>query len=101
VTLELSGKRFGGALTLIAKALPGVRLEGRLYPFQAGRVRPYLAVGGIAFTTAVGVRGGAGLAVRLGHVQLFADGAYERFLYRGVGTAVQSVVVGAGAGWAF
>lgn len=101
VTLELSGKRFGGALTLIAKALPGFRLEGRLYPFQAWRVRPYLAAGGIAFTTAVGVRGGAGLAVRLGHVQLFADGAYERFLYRAVGTAVQSVVVGLGAGWAF
>jgi hypothetical protein len=101
ITAEFSGRYFGGALTVIAKALPGVRLEGRFYPFRAGRFRPYIAAGGTGFTTGVSVRGALGLTVRFGQIHVFADAAYERYLYSQVGYSQNAVVIGAGVGWLF
>jgi hypothetical protein len=102
VQLELSGRYLGLALDVIAKVLPGLRLEGRYYPFTLGRVRPMVAVGATAFSTGVGLRGALGATVRFGHVQVFADVAYERFFQFEAGTFEPNVILlGLGAGWAF
>jgi hypothetical protein len=102
VFAELSGRYVGGALTIIATTAPGVRLEVRGYPLTTRYVRPYVALGGAVFSTGVGIHGGAGVAVRLGHFQLSADAAYERFVADFTpGYSPNAVVLGLGLGWTF
>ncbi len=79
VTAEYSRKYLGVAATFIATPNPGARLEGRFYPFTAGRFRPYVAIGGTGLATGFGLHGGLGLAVRVWRLQILAEGAYERF----------------------
>lgn len=114
VTAELSGKRFGGALTVLlgsaassngqSQIFPGLRAEARVFPAEFGIVRPYLAAGATVFAPDVAARGALGLAVRFGSLQLFADAAYERFFNARANDgnfSPDAVLLGAGAGWAF
>jgi hypothetical protein len=102
VAAELSGRRFGGALTvLIVVPTPGFRAEGRYYPVDLGRVRPYLALGATVFAPDVGIRGAAGAQVRFGQLQLFADAAYERFVNPRPKDNPNAVLISVGAGWLF
>ena len=73
-----------------------------LTAFRGTTSGPYLALGGAVFSTGVGIHGGAGVAVRLGHLQLSADAAYERFVADFVpGYSPNAVVLGLGVGWTF
>jgi hypothetical protein len=102
LTLEVSGKRFGGALVALIKSNPGLRLEARWYPITLGRFRPHVAAGVIGFTKGFGVRGGAGLTAHVGSFQMFLDVAYEHFLLRDPDLFLAgALVVGAGLGWLF
>ena len=99
ITAELSGKRFGGAITVLARNLPGVRLEGRFFPFELGRVRPFVAVGSTAFNTGISARGALGAELRLGNLRIFGDVAFERFLNPDQGRLPNAALVGVGLGW--
>ncbi|MBL8951328.1 MAG: hypothetical protein JNK82_11155 [Myxococcaceae bacterium] len=101
IVAELSGKRLGAALTLLVKASPGLRLEGRWYPLTFGRVRPYVGAGGVVFLNAAGVHVGVGAALRVWRIQLIADVAYERFLWAAPQFVYDAALVGLGAQWAF
>jgi hypothetical protein len=105
VTAELSGRYLGAALSVIPKATPGFRLEARAYPIELSRVRPFLCAGVTAFITSIGVRGGVGAAVRIGHVQIFFDVAYERYVasFRPPDEVynTNALLLSLGAGWAF
>jgi hypothetical protein len=99
VTVQLSGKRFGGAITLLARNLPGVRLEGKFFPFEIGRVRPFVALGSTAFNTGIAARGSLGAELRLGNLRIFGDVAFERFLNPDPDRLPNAALVGLGAGW--
>ncbi len=106
LTTEYSGKRFGVAATvLMARPSPAARLEVRFYPLVLNRVRFYLAPGAALIAPALAAHIGLGAQVRLGHIQLLADGGYERFLNnKAVNTKYyrpDSVLIGAGLGWLF
>jgi hypothetical protein len=99
---ELSARYLGGVLTVLITPTPGVRAELRAYPLTFRSVRPYIGIGATVFGTGLGVRGGAGAAVRFGSFQIFADASYERFVanFR-PGFSANAVLVGLGAGWQF
>ncbi|MFL5320078.1 MAG: hypothetical protein ACJ790_10525 [Myxococcaceae bacterium] len=99
ITAELSGKRFGGAITVLARNLPGVRLEGRFFPFELGRVRPFVALGSTAFNTGIAARGAVGAELRFGNLRVFGDVAFERFLNAEPDRFENSALVGLGLGW--
>ncbi len=110
VQAEYSGRMLGIAGAVLAgKTSPAIRLEGRLYPLELGRVRIYLGPGITAIAPAVAARAVAGADVRLGHFHLFADAAYERFFNNqpsGQGIDKRyyrsdAVLVGVGTGWVF
>lgn len=99
ITAELSSKRFGGSITILARNLPGVRLEGRYFPFEIGRVRPFVGIGSTAFNTGIAARGALGAEVRFGNLRLFGDVAYERFLNPDPSRLGNAALVGLGMGW--
>jgi MYXO-CTERM domain-containing protein len=102
VMAELSGKRLGVLVAVVIGPTPGFRAEGRVYPIDLGRLRPYVGVGGTVFAPAVGLRGAAGAEVRFGQLHLFADGAFEYFVNSDAATHnPYAVLVSAGAGWLF
>lgn len=100
LTAQYSGRWLGVGLSVLAPAVC-VRLEGRFFPVELGPVRPYLAVGATTFFPVTGVRGAVGLEVKVWHLRLFADGAYERYLNADAGHQVDVGLIGGGIGWAF
>jgi len=100
VTARLDSAWFGGALSVLAPTL-AFRLEGRFHPLELSIVEPYVALGATLFFPVVGLRGALGVDLRLGHVRLFVDVAYERYVNPGVAYAADVVLLGGGAGWCF
>jgi hypothetical protein len=104
LTAELSNVRLGAVLTAVFRPM-GVRAEGRLYPYDLGRVRPYLTLGATYLPNSHGLggRAGLGVALQLGSLQLFTDAAYERFSSRGDTYYYEpkAVLVSLGVGWSF
>ena len=108
VAVELSKGFFSGVATLFFKLPPGLRLEGRYYPVQWwGVARPYAALGATvqfptAFQAAFAPHVAAGIDFQLGHVHLFADVAYEHYVYLPAPEYVADyLLVALGAGWSF
>lgn len=101
LTVELSNRRLGGAASLLFRGSFGARLEGRFYPFELGRLRPFAALGLTAFGTGIAPRAAVGGALRLGQLHLFADVAYEHFLLSDPRFRPSALLFGGGAGWLF
>jgi MYXO-CTERM domain-containing protein len=102
LSIEFSGRRFGGALVLLGQARPGARLEARYYPITLGAVRPYLGAGATGFPTGIAARAAAGVAMKFDRLQLFGDVGYERFLVQLASDDVyqpNALVFGLGVGW--
>ncbi len=101
VTAEWSSRWFGVSLTVLARNLPGARLEGRFYPVIVGPVRPFIGAGTTAFLTGVAVRGSAGVAVRVWRLQLGVDGAFEYFVNGEQRFRPIAALIGVDVGWVF
>lgn len=105
LSADVSTHLFGGGLTLLYGDGLGVRAEGRLYPMELSKVRPYAGAGATVFIPAVGpvvgLRGVAGAEVLVGSFTISADVAYERFLTDSPLFHQNSVLIGAGMGYFF
>ncbi len=94
-------QQFGAAVTVIIARQPGFRAEARYLPWELGLARPYLALGGSVFSSAVAARAALGSSFQVGPVQLSADLAYERFFNTALLQAPDALLLGVGAGWLF
>ncbi len=101
VFVELSGKRWGGVVAVVVGPTPGFRGEGRFFPLELGRARPFVGVGATVFAPAVGARVVAGVEARLGPVHVSGDAAFERFFNGDLEHSPNAVLVSVGLGWVF
>lgn len=105
LSADVSTHLFGGGLTLLYGNGLGIRAEGRVYPLELARVRPYAGAGATVFIPSVGpvvgLRGVAGAEVLVGSFTISADVAYERFLTDSQLFLHNSVLIGAGMGYLF
>jgi hypothetical protein len=104
ISAEYSWRWAGVAVTLIPKATPGGRLEGRLYPVVIGRVRPFIGLGATAFTTGLGLRGTLGVAIAVSHFHIGFDAGYEYYAVDFGPPSTLSrhaIVLGLSLSWAF
>jgi len=104
---EVSRGAFSGAVAVFLQSPALLRVEARYHPFEWGRARPYLALGAaLALPSSAppgfGGHVALGVGVQLGHVHLFADAAYERFLTAPTQPyEADYLLLAIGAGWGF
>jgi hypothetical protein len=105
-TARFPNLRLGGALTAIIQPNPGIRLEGRVYPYELSfsttTIRPHLALGATTFlpNAAVGGHVGLGIGFQTGPLQFSAGTAYERFFNPGKAREPNAVLLSLGVSWA-
>ncbi len=104
ISAEYAWRYAGVAVTLIPKATPGGRLEGRVYPFVVGRVRPFVGIGTTVFSTGLGLRGALGVAVAVSHLHIGFDAGYEYYAVDfgpPSGLSRHAILLGLSLSWAF
>ncbi|MBI5511263.1 MAG: hypothetical protein HY903_21080 [Deltaproteobacteria bacterium] len=102
IAANWSGREVGVATALTITRPIGWRLEGRLYPWPRGGVRPFAGLGAALFWPDVAVRAVAGGEWKpWGPVVVQLDVAFERFVRTSPAFRSSALVVGVGVGYNF